>query len=202
MKDLCFYGQRQVLTHRRPIHTKGENEDFERAQKGLPLSIRPGHTIRLEVTKEPLTATREREDVAIRMAIGRKDIHDPTTAGDFCRRFSPGHIFQMNKAFREIGQNVYRNRTDVTPWTIDVDVKCMKYTGKRKKGHRGVTTGYIPFSLCWWNGRVGSQWASFRKYASRCKDGGILEEDEEKNTHPGKRRYTFKATLPATTKRL
>ena len=29
-----------------------------------------------------------REDVAIQMTIGRKDIPDPTTAGDFCRRFS------------------------------------------------------------------------------------------------------------------
>ncbi|MFN3532300.1 MAG: hypothetical protein ACK41Q_07290 [Candidatus Brocadia sp.] len=29
-----------------------------------------------------------REDVAIQMAIGRKNIPDPTTAGDFCRRFS------------------------------------------------------------------------------------------------------------------
>ncbi|MGQ3683542.1 MAG: hypothetical protein ACUBOA_00730 [Candidatus Loosdrechtia sp.] len=29
-----------------------------------------------------------REDVALQMAMGRKEIPDPTTAGDFCRRFS------------------------------------------------------------------------------------------------------------------
>lgn len=68
------------------------------------------------------------------MAIGRKDIPDPTTAGDFCRRFSPGHIFQMNKAFGEIQQGVYRNRTDVTGWTIDVDAKVHEVYGQKKEG--------------------------------------------------------------------
>ncbi|KXK30805.1 MAG: hypothetical protein UZ01_01164 [Candidatus Brocadia sinica] len=152
----------------------------KKLKKGLPLSIRQGHTIRLEVTKEPLTVhtglslhyamaealtipqilvdyhirvkEREygypesehilalsanafaggdylddlealREDVAIQMAIGRKDIPEPTTAGDFRRRFSLGHILQMNKAFGKIQQSVYRDRTDVTGWTIDVDAK-------------------------------------------------------------------------------
>lgn len=33
-----------------------------------------------------------REDVAIQRVIGRRDIPDPTTAGDFCRRFTLGHI--------------------------------------------------------------------------------------------------------------
>ena len=115
----------------------------KKLKRGLPLSIRPGHTIRLEVTKYLLTVhtglslhyamaealnipqilddrihvkEREsgypesehilalsanafvggdylddlealREDVAIQMAIGRKEIPDPTTAGDFYRRF-------------------------------------------------------------------------------------------------------------------
>lgn len=152
----------------------------KKLKKGLPLSIRQGHTIRLEVTKEPLTVhtglslhyamaealtipqilvdyhirvkEREygypesehilalsanafaggdylddlealREDVAIQMAIGRKDIPEPTTAGDFRGRFSLGHILQMNKAFGKIQQSVYRDRTDVTGWTIDVDAK-------------------------------------------------------------------------------
>lgn len=162
----------------------------KKLKRGLPLSIRPGHTIRLEVTNEPLTVhtglslhyamaealnipqilddricvkEREagypesehilalsanafvggdylddlealREDVAIQMAIGRKDIPDPTTAGDFCRRFSLGHILQMNKAFGEIQQSVYTNRADVTEWTIDVDAKVHEVYGEKKEG--------------------------------------------------------------------
>lgn len=120
----------------------------EKLQKGIPLEVRPGQTVRLEVTREPLTtytglslfyATAEllwipwisdefvhvrqrergypesehilalsanafmggdyledlealREDIAIGGAIGRIKIPDPTTAGDFCRRFTLGHI--------------------------------------------------------------------------------------------------------------
>ncbi|HHT9121991.1 MAG TPA: IS1380 family transposase [Candidatus Wunengus sp. YC63] len=162
----------------------------KKLKRGLPLSIRPGHTIRLEVTNEPLTVhtglslhyamaealnipqildgrihvkEREsgypesehimalsanafvggdylddlealREDVAIQMAIGRKDIPDPTTAGDFCRRFSLGHILQMNKAYGEIQQGVYTNRADITEWTIDVDAKVHEVYGEKKEG--------------------------------------------------------------------
>ncbi len=75
-----------------------------------------------------------REDIAIQMAVGRKDIPDPTMAGDFCRRFSLGHILQMNKALREIQQSVYKNRTGVTEWTIDVDTKVHEVYGQKKEG--------------------------------------------------------------------
>src|SRR4030065_1508946 len=127
-------------------------------QKGIPLKVRPGHTVRLEVTDEPLTVhtglslfyamaealeiprildeqvkvkEREsgypesehilalaanafmggdylddlealREDVAIQRAIGRKDIPDPTTAADFCRRVTLGHILQFNRGLADI----------------------------------------------------------------------------------------------------
>jgi hypothetical protein len=162
----------------------------ERLRKGIPLSIRKGHTVRLEVTQEPLTVQtglslfyamaevlgipkildaqvkvkkRERgypesehilalaanaflggdylddlealrEDVAIQKAIGRTDIPDPTTAGDFCRRFSLGHIFQMNKAFGTIYQEVYKRREPITEWTVDVDAKVHEVYGQKKEG--------------------------------------------------------------------
>jgi len=162
----------------------------ERLQKGIPLSTRKGHTVRLEVTQEPLTVQtglslfyamaealgipkildtavkvkkRERgypesehilalaanaflggdylddlealrEDVAIQKAIGRTDIPDPTTAGDFCRRFSLGHIFQMNKAFGTIHQEVYKRREPITEWTVDVDAKVHEVYGQKKEG--------------------------------------------------------------------
>ena len=162
----------------------------EKLMKGIPLTIRPGHTIRLKATTEPLTvhtglslfyAMAEilkipkslddhvqvkqrdsgypesehilalaanafvggdflddlealREDDAIKMAIGRKEIPDPTTAGDFCRRFSRGHILQINKAFAEIEHEVYKKRKDVSDLTIDVDAKVHEVYGKKKQG--------------------------------------------------------------------
>ncbi len=162
----------------------------EKLRKGIPLEVRPGHTVRLEVTREPLTThtglslfyamaesleipaildecvhvkQRERgypesehilalsanafmggdyledleafrEDVAIRKAIGRRDIPDPTTAGDFCRRFTLGHILQMNRAYAKILGNVYAHRPPVTSWTIDVDAKVHEVYGEKKQG--------------------------------------------------------------------
>jgi len=162
----------------------------EKLKKGIPLTIRPGHSIRLKATTEPLTvhtglslfyAMAEilkipkslddhvqvkqrdsgypesehilalaanafvggdflddlealREDDAIKMAIGRKEIPDPTTAGDFCRRFSRGHILQINKAFAEIEHEVYKKRKDVSDLTIDVDAKVHEVYGKKKQG--------------------------------------------------------------------
>src|SRR4030066_390036 len=55
-----------------------------------------------------------REDVAIQRVIGREDLPDPTTAGDFCRRFTLGHLLQLNRAFGEIGQRVYERRPEIT----------------------------------------------------------------------------------------
>lgn len=55
-----------------------------------------------------------REDIAIGKAIGRKEIPDPTTAGDFCRRFTLGHIHQMNRAYAEILEVLYARRSPVT----------------------------------------------------------------------------------------
>ena len=159
-------------------------------EKGIPLKVRPGHTVRLEVTDEPLTVhtglslfyamaetleiprildeqvkvkEREsgypesehilalaanafvgndylddlealREDVAIQKAIGRKEIPDPTTTGDFCRRFSLGHILQMNRAFAEMERAVYSRRREKTGWTIDVDAKVQEVYGAQKEG--------------------------------------------------------------------
>ncbi len=36
-----------------------------------------------------------REDIAIQRAIGRKEIPDPTTTGDFCRRFTLGQVCRI-----------------------------------------------------------------------------------------------------------
>lgn len=159
-------------------------------RSGIPLTIRPGHIVRLEVTEEPLTVytglalfyamvealkippsldrhvhvkERERgypksehilalaanafvggdfledlealrEDVAIKKAIGREEIPDPTTAGDFCHRFSMGQILQMEKAFAEVRKRVYTRRPQVKTWTVHVDAKVHEVYGKQKQG--------------------------------------------------------------------
>ena len=169
---------------------KVKKEIPKKLMKGIPLTIRPGHTIRLKGTNEPLTvhtglslfyAMAEtlkipkildnhvrvkqrdtgypesehilalaanafvggdflddlealREDDAIKMAIGRKEIPDPTTAGDFCRRFKLGHILQINKAFAEIEHEVYKQRKEVSHLTVDVDAKVHEVHGKKKQG--------------------------------------------------------------------
>ena len=75
-----------------------------------------------------------REDVAIQRAIGRKDIPDPTTAADFCRRFTLGHILQFNRAMAEIHSRVHRLRPKITAWTIDTDAKAHEVFGEKKEG--------------------------------------------------------------------
>jgi len=75
-----------------------------------------------------------REDVAIQKAIGRKDIPDPTTAADFCRRFTLGHILQFNRAMAQIHERVYHLRPKLTAWTIDTDAKAHEVFGEKKEG--------------------------------------------------------------------
>jgi hypothetical protein len=75
-----------------------------------------------------------REDVAIQRALGRKDIPDPTTAADFCRRFTLGRILQCNRALAEIQENVYHLRPKRTAWTIDTDAKAHEVFGEKKEG--------------------------------------------------------------------
>ena len=64
-----------------------------------------------------------REDEAIQRAIGRKDLPDPTTAGDFCRRFTLGHLLQLIRAYWEVERHLYERPPEVRHWTVDVDAK-------------------------------------------------------------------------------
>lgn len=181
-KALCIYSG--------PFMKRVKAKIYQKVKEGIPLSVRSGHTVWLEVTQEPMTVhtglslfyamsealdipkslnrhvrvkVREagypesehilalsansfvsgdflddlealREDVAIKKAIGREEIPDPTTAGDFCRRFSLGHILQMNRAFAEIGQSVYSRRVQVSHWTIDIDAKVHEVYEEQKQG--------------------------------------------------------------------
>jgi len=197
-------------------------------KKGIPLKVRPGHTVRLEVTDEPLTVhtglslfyamaetleiprildeqvkvkEREsgypesehilalaanafiggdylddlealREDVAIQRAIGRRDIPDPTTAGDFCRRFTLGHILQLNRAFAKIEREVYKRRREkITSWTIDVDAKVQEVYGAQKEGAARSYNGIYSLQTM---------------YAFVEETEGLLHSElRSGNTHPG-----------------
>ena len=84
-----------------------------------------------------------RNDEVYLDALGAERIPDPTTAGDFCRRFSPARVLQLMEVF---------NRTRLRVWgeqpaaffeeaVIDADGTYVETTGERKEGidinHKG-----------------------------------------------------------------
>lgn len=75
-----------------------------------------------------------REDVAAKRIIGREQTPDPTTAGDFCRRFYAGHLLQFDRAMADIFEGVYCHRKEVTCFTIDLDAKVHPVYGEQKQG--------------------------------------------------------------------
>jgi hypothetical protein len=92
-----------------------------------------------------------REDGAIQRAIGRKDIPDPTTAADFCRRFTLGHILQFNRALADIHSRVHGLRPKMTAWTIDTDAKAHEVFGGQKEGaarnYNGIYSLQVMYSF-------------------------------------------------------
>lgn len=85
-------------------------------------------------------------------AIGAERIPDPTTAGDFCRRFQAGHINQLQDAFDEVRFEVWRNQDDTffEQATIEMDGTIVETTGQCKEGmdisYKGIW-GYHPLVL-------------------------------------------------------
>lgn len=74
------------------------------------------------------------EDAAAKRVIGWEETPDPTTAGDFCRRFYAGHLLQVDRAMAAIFGEVCRRRKDLTCWTIDLDAKVREVYGAQKQG--------------------------------------------------------------------
>jgi Transposase DDE domain group 1 len=85
-------------------------------------------------------------------AIGAERIPDPTTAGDFCRRFSAYHIQQLQEAFDEVRLDVWKEQDEdfFAQATIDMDGSIVETTGQSKVGmdisYKGVW-GYHPLVL-------------------------------------------------------
>ena len=53
-----------------------------------------------------------RNDELFLDSIGTERIPDPTTAGDFCRRFRSCHVNQLQDAFDEVRMDVWRQQGD------------------------------------------------------------------------------------------
>ena len=93
-----------------------------------------------------------RNDEVFLDALGTERIPDPTTAGDFCRRFQEGSIRDLMQAIDEARLNVWRKQPEefFERATIDMDGTLVVTTGECKKGmdisYKG-TWGYHPLVI-------------------------------------------------------
>jgi hypothetical protein len=93
---------------------------------------------------------RLRHDTAYMNALGADLIPDPTTAGDFCRRFSEEDVIRLMECINAVRPKLWRGRGKELLGPIaylDVDGTLAPTSGKRKQGmslsYKGVW-GYAP----------------------------------------------------------
>lgn len=93
-----------------------------------------------------------RNDEFFLESIGTERIPDPTTAGDFCRRFHPYHINRLQDAFDEVRLGVWKKQDHAffEQATIEMDGTIVETTGQCKAGmdmsYKGIW-GYHPLVL-------------------------------------------------------
>jgi Transposase DDE domain group 1 len=93
-----------------------------------------------------------RNDEVYLDALGARRIPDPTTAGDFCRRFTPAHIQTLLDIYHDVRLRVWAQQPDsfFAEARIDMDGTLVETTGQCKQGmdiaHDG-TWGYHPLVL-------------------------------------------------------
>ena len=77
-----------------------------------------------------------RNDEAYLDALGAERIPDPTTAGDFCRRFSQDQLILVMQAINGIRKQVWRQQEDsfLDCATIDADGTMVETSGEKKQG--------------------------------------------------------------------
>jgi hypothetical protein len=90
-----------------------------------------------------------RTDEAYLDALGPQRIPDPTTAGDFCRRFNDTQILAVMQAINRARQTVWKQQPDsfFAQATIEADGTMVETSGEKKQGiginHKGQW-GYHP----------------------------------------------------------
>ncbi len=77
-----------------------------------------------------------RQDEAYLNAVGTHRIPDPTTAGDFCRRFNDRHVLSLMSAFNRIREKVWKQQPDefFDCAVIEADGTQVETSGERKQG--------------------------------------------------------------------
>jgi hypothetical protein len=77
-----------------------------------------------------------RTDEAYLNAVGAERIPDPTTAGDFCRRFGEFDVLKLAQAFNEVRLCIWRQQPDefFDVAIIEVDGTMVETSGQRKEG--------------------------------------------------------------------
>lgn len=93
-----------------------------------------------------------RQDEVFLDALGARRTPDPTTAGDFCRRFTPESVHLLQDIYDEVRTKVWRKQPKefFDQATIDMDGTLVPTTGECKEGmdiaYEG-TWGYHPLVL-------------------------------------------------------
>ncbi len=77
-----------------------------------------------------------RNDEVFLDALGARRIPDPTTAGDFCRRFTAADIDTLQEIFHDVRMNVWAKQPDAffEQATIDMDGALVETSGECKQG--------------------------------------------------------------------
>ncbi len=77
-----------------------------------------------------------RHDAAYLDARGARRVPDPTTAGDFCRRFDAQHLYGLQQIFNATRRKVWRQQPAAffEEARIDADGTMVETTGERKRG--------------------------------------------------------------------
>ena len=77
-----------------------------------------------------------RNDEAFLDALGAQRIPDPTTAGDFCRRYSEMDLINVMQGINKVRQTVWKQQEDsfLDCATIEADGTMVETTGEKKEG--------------------------------------------------------------------
>ena len=79
---------------------------------------------------------RLRNDEGYREALGAQRIPDPTTAGDFCRRFSEAEVLRLREIINQVRRDVWKQQPEAffRQAILDGDGTMAETTGECKEG--------------------------------------------------------------------